>query len=566
MKSNLLSRSKAADLAICLFLFIAVMMLYGSVVNLWWMNDDPAILKLALQHSPWQYFFVPKIYRELSIANFTPLVMLSYGVDSALFGLNPKMFYLHHLLMLWLCTGMLYMLLRGWCSRLVSLAGVSFFLLGLPLVTISQDLMTRHYVEGLFFSLLSVYFFRKGLRENKRGWVFWSAFFYMAAMTAKEVYVPLVFLLLALPEKDWKLRFNYCLPLFIVFLVFMLWRSWMLGFSVGGYSGMTGFPAFSAVLAMFPKRVFSLLFEIKSLSDKIVLIVLSLLVLYFLLRNHRAAVFVLWCGLLTVLPVLFVFSSLIFVLPSIAIVPRYLLVIWVVCSLLLASALQYFRNGGLATRMASIILIVGTMVLFFQHNREAWGRNLEISKQKSVEGRFFLLGMRKGDVIRNPVADFEGISLLSVYYPVSAADKRWFSDDMYLCENKIEGKRIWSYFPAGNVMTDITPTVPAIRMAYCGRVRQDADLRVNVDYVNPTLTWQFGPYEKGEYAFVLDTAQAKYPVPRSGTWRTALSASPEFRVRYESTDGWITYSPVLSLSGEANHMAIKWERGRDAKD
>lgn len=561
-----LSRAKTLDTAIFLFLLIAIIMLYGSVVNLWWMNDDPAILKLALQHDPWQYFFVPNIYRELSIANFTPLVVLSYGVDCALFGLDPKMFYLHHLFVLWLCTGMIYMLLRGWCSRFISLVGASSFLLGLPLVTISQDLMTRHYIEGLFFSLMSVFFFRKGLRENKRGWIFCAAFFYMVAMTAKEVYVPLVFLLLALPERNWKLRLNYCLPLFLVFLVFMLWRSWMLGFSVGGYSGMTGFAAFSAVFPQFLNRVFSLLFETKSLPDKIVVMALSFIVLYFILRNYRATAFVLWCALLTVLPVLLVYSSLIFVLPSIAIVPRYLLVIWAVFSLLLASALQHFRKGGLAPRIASIILIIATMAYFFQYNREAWGSNLEISKRKSVEGKFFLLGMRKGDAIRNPASDFEGLSLLGGYYPVSAADKGWFSDDIYLCENKIEGKRIWSYFPAGNVMADITRTVPALRLAYCGRVRQDADLRVNVDYVNSNITWQFGPYEKGEYAFVLDAAQVKYPVPRSGEWRTTLGAGPKFRVRYESPDGWITYSPVLRLSGAGNRMAIKWKRGGDAND
>jgi hypothetical protein len=522
------------------------------------MNDDPSILRHALKHSPWHYFFVPGIWQELSPSNFTPLVTLSYDIDLAFFGLNPRMFYLHHLLSIWMCSGMLYVILRGRCSRPVSLFGAFLFLLGLPLATISQELMTKHYVEGLFFSLLSVYAFQRALSRGRSGWVIISAIFYLGAMSAKEVYVPLVFLFPLLPEGQWRRRLVYSLPLFTVFFAFVFWRAWMLGASIGGYGGVLQFRELSSVLPEFFGRVEGLIFASASLADQVIVMSILAVASGIVLRSQKTALFVLWAGLLVFLPVFFVYVSLITVMPSIAVVPRYVLAIWGVCILALTTAFERLLRGGPPMRILGMVVMAVTIFYFFSHNRTSWSHTLTLSRQKSVEGQFFAVNLRDGDVVRNPVTDFAAIFLLKDYYHLAAKEKAWFLDDVFLCENPIEGKRIWSYSQRDKAMVDITASMPSIRERYCSTVRKDAPLRVNIEYSRPFVTWDMRPYWSGQYSLIFRDASDSVNVLPSGRYRVLLSEDALFRIRYESTEGWITYSPYFTISLSA--PAVTWER------
>src|SRR5690606_25793087 len=128
----------------------------------WWRWDDPLILKFCYRYKPEEYLLQPDLWRQFLPGFFTPWLALSYEFDLALFGIAPAAFYLHHLLSLLSLTTITHIILRMWYSHLWSLAGSALFLCGSPIVVVSQQLMTRHYIEGLVFALLALYFYLRG--------------------------------------------------------------------------------------------------------------------------------------------------------------------------------------------------------------------------------------------------------------------------------------------------------------------------------------------------------------------------------------------------------------------
>ncbi len=71
---------------------------------------------------------------------------------------------------------------------------------GSPLAYISEQLMTRHCIEGLVLALMSLYMFTRCLNKPAIGAWAASVGCYLLAVTCKEVYVPLVLLLPFIPR------------------------------------------------------------------------------------------------------------------------------------------------------------------------------------------------------------------------------------------------------------------------------------------------------------------------------------------------------------------------------
>ena len=59
--------------------------------------------------------------------------------------------------------------------------------------------MTRHYLEGMLFALLAILAFVHAQRRQSMPWAFAGALAYALAVTAKEIYVPLVLVVLVIP-------------------------------------------------------------------------------------------------------------------------------------------------------------------------------------------------------------------------------------------------------------------------------------------------------------------------------------------------------------------------------
>jgi len=153
------------DWTVATGLALVVWLLYHPVMESYWVFEELQPLRQAYEHHPWEYFFVPKVWRELQTAFLTPWFTFSLSLDLRLFGLEPRGYYLHQLLSLWLVSVTLYFLLRLWLPRLYALTGTLLFLVSAPAAAAAEMLMVRHYVEGTLLALLSL-LIRKGAAKR----------------------------------------------------------------------------------------------------------------------------------------------------------------------------------------------------------------------------------------------------------------------------------------------------------------------------------------------------------------------------------------------------------------
>ena len=546
-KNRNLFRNRIFDF---LILALITIVLYGNIIHLWWTYDDPQTLKHAIRYSPLQYFFQPHIWQEYTPRFLTPLLLYSFDIDIFLFDLTPQWFYVHQLFIIWLCSIMVYLILKKWVQRPFAFLGAGLFLLGSPVAVIAQQLMTRHYVDGLLFALISLYLFVKSLEKSKIGWAYGSALVYALSMAAKELYVPLAFLLIALPHGKWKQRLKYSVPHFVLLLLYVGWRLWMLGTLWGGNDGHISarnviFLPYNAIHPFFePKSPFGIIAAVAVIGASII----------FLTKNWKRVFFVLWVWGLILFPILPVAHS-----PN----PRFFLVVWLAVALFLSFMTSFFWNNGLSGKIisAGLLLIVLLHTLF--DSRRVWHNHLPSAYRSSDEGMFIFDGAGPNDLLRQPFYEgghyFEGIQFLKRYRGIPAAGK-WFHDDIYMCEHDLSGKKIWQYAATEGRLLDITGSIEGIAKAYCGRIISDAPLSIRANYSKNVASWELGPYTDGHYAFLTGDGMTKTNVPPTGFMRVHFENFMKFRIRYESPEGWITYSPDLTVRIQDNKMEINWER------
>lgn len=164
-----------------------IIFLYANSLHGYWRSDDGAHLMFATEYSPSQYFFEPAITRAQSGANVTPWNVLFYDLNLSIFGFEPSGFYFHILLLTAATTLSLYALLRLWLPIPQAALGIIIFLTGRPTYHLTQELMNSHYLTGMLFSLLSLYFFTQYLSLGSVIRVLAASLFYALAMTCKEV-------------------------------------------------------------------------------------------------------------------------------------------------------------------------------------------------------------------------------------------------------------------------------------------------------------------------------------------------------------------------------------------
>ncbi len=236
-------------LVVSITLLMLCVGLHRSVLSAGWRFDDGAHLYFAATYSPWEYFFIPEIIRQQSWANFTPFNALFYDLGLPLFGLNPTGHYAHMLLVLWLTAIVTYFLLRLWFTALTALLSAALFITMPATSAIAQMLMTGHYAYGLLFSVLMFLCFAQGLQKNDIRFTLSAALFYALACWSKELYVPLIAVLLFLPVDDWKKRFFHLRPFILVAIVYTIYRVIVLE-GIGGYgtSSLSGSPKVLDVL------------------------------------------------------------------------------------------------------------------------------------------------------------------------------------------------------------------------------------------------------------------------------------------------------------------------------
>ncbi len=481
---------------------------------------------------------------------FTPLQLWSYSADLAVFGRNPIAFYAHQLASVSLAALALGAMLRTWLRPLESWTAAGLFVLGVPSSDWALQLMFRHYVEGLLCASLAVWFFRRATRRER-----WttaavvSAFFYLLAMLAKEIYVPLIALLLALPEGSGSRRLRSLVPHGAALLLYLVWRWAMLGTLLGGYGWATRIEEMPRLLAAIPAR---LAVASSGGAGWAVLPVLFLLLagVAVLLRRRPSAAFLLAVSAVLIAGPIFPVAK--------SINERFGTLPWILLTAAFVFGCRELAATSSAGRWASGALILATFVAALVANRLDWRVRYAGAQRESAEGRFFLL-MEPGDLLRHPrvppaaMKETRWLKEESLRLPRGAG---WFADDIYLCGGWPNG-RIWGYDEGEGRMRDVTRAASAAAARYCASLRA-APLAARFESSRGSFFWILGPYPRGQYALVFDRGVEAVPVDRDGGYQASPDALT-LMVRYRSPQGWVTYSPQLTMDFRAASR-YRWER------
>lgn len=540
----------APDLALAAALAALGWAVYHRALGLWLTFDDFFHLHYLYTTTPGEYLLVPEVWQRLPFKMITPLLFLSFDLDLAIFGLDARGFLLHQLAAFGLCMAALYLVLRLWLPRSWSAFTTALFGLGPVTASIAPLLMVRHYVETTLLSLIAVGLYVLALRRSGRGAVA-SALFYLLAMLAKEIAVPLIFLLLLLPEGGPRRRLSLAIPHAAALLLYVAYRFYMLGTFGGGYGWVVDTLDIPRLALHLPGKIGAELLGHPSPASWAMLGALLAGLLAAVLKGRAAALLIGVSVLLALLPILPVSTEM---------VPRYALPAWLVVVLAFPFGVRTLLDRGGTVRLAGIgIALIAAAGTLFAHldAREATFARLD---RMSAEGRAFL-GMGPGELLRNPLsppATMGELTWLKTDILKKQAGSGWFYDDLFLCENPQPG-RVWGWNPGDRRVEEMTPNLSALRRRHCSSIREGAPLTIEIHAVGRTLHWTLGPYQEGRYTFVLGNGIQAFDMPAVGGFQLRQAGALSLRLKYQSPEGWTTYSPELAMDFSRNPV-FRWSR------
>ncbi len=528
-----------------------------SVLSGNWRWDDPQILLHLHQYSIIDDFINPQVWQQFSPANLTPWLILSFESDLILFGMNPSAFYLHQLLALAAAAIALYLCMTLWLRRDFAFFGAVLFLLGAPSQLVTEQLMTRHYIEGLLFCLLSLYLFVRYLRTGSTSLLAVSAILYVLAITAKEIYVPLVLLLPFLPESVWRQRLRAALPFIIIAAAYTAWRASMLGTLSGGYVESSEYLNSAFIIdvmqsfANFPDLLLGGLWPAAGI------IYLLMLGFYAVLARSWLVV-VLLTAALVLIPLVPLVSS-----PGINSPDRYLLLLWVVLSFSLAFfAERLIKRCTDLDRAAPIVLVYAALPVLLMisliHGMSARQSVAAVAEEFDVQAKFIwaedaATAFIPSESLLPSFWFFTGLQDLKTRL-LTQTSPRPVVDAIYLDSSVTE---LWALDRECMCMRDVSASIPQKIAAHQQHLAALAPLALNFDYRNGYFSWQFGPYDTGVYHVVSDVIGV-IPAPAAGRLRVTLPDNAPFYLRYTSAEGWMTYSTQQRIRPDA--AAVNWLR------
>ena len=216
-------------------------LLYWPVTQSGWLHDDPSILRHALEYPLLANLYDPLAWRAYSPVNYTPMLVLSFGLDLAAFGIEPAPFYLHQLAALALAAGLGYWLLTRFLQPLFAWLVVVLVVVSPPMAELAQSLMTRHYIEGLAALLAAFVAFTYGQSSGRFSASLLAAGLYLAACLAKEVYVPAVLLFpFLVADRQGRRAWRSLIPIALCAALYAALRLRMLGAAnlIAGYGDL----------------------------------------------------------------------------------------------------------------------------------------------------------------------------------------------------------------------------------------------------------------------------------------------------------------------------------------
>ena len=519
----------------------------------WWTGDDTAILYSIIRYGALKAFYDPYVWHHLSITNYTPMVNLSYKLDYMLFGMNPKWFYVHQLLIASVVLVLLYVLLRIYTGFFASFGASLLFLTSLPFSVPVLFIWCRHYLEGMIFIILSFIVLEMSCRKGSFTLCFLSAVAYLIAALYKEIFVPLVavHLVAILSYKSLRKKGIFAFPFILAALLYSALRVYMLG------SGMLSGAAITLEsLKSLEHGIYNLAF--KPTFPMILLVMLAPLARarfpVFSNRPLLTLLVALLLSCLVMLPVAGYLRS-----PLMASL-RVSLAVALCVFILEAAAVEYVIKGvgnKLLTVPAFVALLASALMnthqmrsafpvalRLYKHNKKV----VDLISSPSGPSCVVVLPLERGYFYRFAyfLLNHKTPKILGVcYYPCVCLKA--------LKEAGIH-KGLCVVTPTG-----VEPYTPSCR-GY-----RNAPLSVSVSYGDHIIRWSFGPYEGMYKVYLSDDGvlpTSYYIVSKLG--RTHITESYEdklvFWVAYTSPEGWTTVSPKLTLRTDKEGDQVVWHR------
>jgi hypothetical protein len=534
-----------ADILAALVLAAVTVVLYRRITSLWWTMDDAYQLHILTDH-PHLAYLRPSVWQALGAKIYTPLLLVSLGVDRHLAGYDPSFFYVHQVISLALASLAAYGMFRLWWRPAFAFGASLLLIAGTPFCTIAQQLMLRHYVEGFVLAAVAVAFFVLAVRRRRLTFELASAAAYLLAMLAKEIYVPLPLVLLLLPEsgpraRAWRLRAHAA-----ALIVYLALRHLNLGTLLGGYGWVVEANELPRVAVAFAANMARQLFGGPATMIPLAGAAVVSLVL---LARHRprfvpAFVLLFLAAFGPVLPVAKAQEA------------RYGLGVWILVAVVIATAAALVDREGRRTAGAVLLGIATAATLIA--NRAAWNPAFAAAERMSAEGRWFL-DARQGELLRNPavppsaMGEFAWLKTV-LQKPAGAA---WFYDDVYLCESAGSGA-IFEYQPATRRVAEVTEQVRRELPRTCEMEKATEPLWAHFRYARGVLRWRLGPYSAGQYRFLIANGIQSFDVPREEGFQLPGDGLT-LRIVHVDPDGHRVYSPPVPLDF-INHPVTDWQR------
>jgi hypothetical protein len=493
--------------------------LYGRAIELWWTWDDAYLLHLAGDSRLRDIFFSAQFWHSQPNQHFFPFFLSILKGMIGVFGVEAAPLYVLNLAGMALFGAALYALLRLWLGPAAALAGAALVLAGTPMSELASKLSALHYAQALALATAAAIVHVIGARRQSIVLAFVSAALYLLALVIKEVVMPLPLVLLLLPEKRSAVAFALHLEALAIFLAA---RTVLVGSAFSAY----GFALPPSELLLFalaaPWQVLRAVLGPQPLVA-IGLAVLLIAVIAPALRDRRLAVAAVACigvAIFGTLPVAKAFE------------PRHAVLLWLTLAILFVIAAR--------ERWPLIAAVFGLAVIA---NRGQWAIDLAAAQRQSSEGRAFVT-LEAGEALAYPSippAAMSELRWLKESRLGGSPGAEWFYDDLFLCEGGGGAvRRFVSWQPATRTVETVTP------QPRCEQARQ-APMTLSFHHRGDRLFWTFGPYRDGEWKVVMDEGRQSFAVPAADGFHLPGVRAMSLRVRYDSPEGWRTYSPVMAL-------------------
>jgi len=510
---------------------------YSNHLNAWWLADDPALLQPIVEHGIFPHFYASEVWRQVSPANLTPWLIASLGIDWYFFQLDPFSYYLHHFLSFSLVLSVSYIFLNYYFSPVVTSLSLSLLVLSTPIANLLQFLMVRHYLEGLGLALAALLFYLNALRTQQPRWLWLSSGCYLIAITAKEIYVPLVVLLPFFPESTWRKRVNYLIPFIIIALIYVLWRAEMLQWQrlISGYDSSLVPKLTLAYLYDLPQRLLNILGWLTTWQITIFSIIF--VSFWLILFKHARSAQIIFISVLIVLVAVPIIPVLTILDTRYLVLPYFLLCIgfgWILQ--FLRTRVPFFITFGFG-----LSLIAASVQAIYPLSFN------EMQQRYRVEGEFILRG--EAGTLQHPIGMYwyyQGLQRLRT-------EVLHLPESTHVCYDPCAcslSEPIYRYQDKQLKLSSF-----AENQARCTAKNQT--LSAVTRFENDILFWQLERHQTGQYFASLSKNKELhgqfFPIPATGQF--AVVAEKVFVMfKYGSATGETIYSPIIEATAPISSL------------